>query len=130
MAFLAASRRTEADLAEMQRAADQFSDEIAAGRDGVAADFAFHRALAGAAKNGYFVAHLENLGSWALPRQRIPSELRKIVRDSGQIAQNDREHRAILAAVRDGDAQQAAAGMRLHLGESLMHYKALLHLAQ
>src|SRR5690606_20288394 len=94
MAFLAASRRTEADMTEMQRAADRFSDELAAGRDGVAADFAFHRALAKASKNGYFVAHLENLGSWALPRQRIPSELRKIVRDSGQIAQNDREHRA------------------------------------
>ncbi|MCD1145246.1 FCD domain-containing protein [Kocuria sp. LUK] len=113
-AALAASARTDQHLAAMAAALDRFGAEERPSA-ALAEDFAFHRTVAEASGNPYFVDALRELGPAmiAMPPQRL---------DAGgagdRTARVEAEHRAVLAAVRAGDPLAAAAAMRLHLTES------------
>lgn len=84
----------------------------------VSCDFAFHRAVAEASGNFYFVDALLALGPAmiAMPPQRLePAD------DGGQSERLQRvavEHVAVRNAIAAGDALTAAAAMRLHLANS------------
>jgi len=97
-ARLAATRRSEADLAVMDRAVGQMAASP------VDADVLFHRALLGASGNGL------------LRRMEIILEPGLAARDrlvhSHPVASAVGLHRAVLEAVREGDAAQAELAMR------------------
>jgi DNA-binding FadR family transcriptional regulator len=67
-AALAARRRTPAQLEAMRRALDRFAAEVAAARDTVEADFAFHALVAAATDNRYFTSVMASFGPRAIPR--------------------------------------------------------------
>jgi GntR family transcriptional repressor for pyruvate dehydrogenase complex len=109
-AELAATRRTEADLADLENA---MALQRAATRDGVAEDLAFHFAVARAARNDYFLRVLELLsGFLAAAMKPAPEE------EGGFLARKqavETEHRPIVEAIRAGDAEGARTAMRAHL---------------
>ncbi len=121
-ASLAAVRRTDEEMAALDRALEN----ITKGADfGIAADLEFHRILAGATKNSYFVRFLEFLGEFAVPRRHngSGSDAEGGAR-SEYLAVIEREHRAIRDAIAVGDSNLAAAMMRAHLVNSRNRYSA------
>ena len=96
-AYLAAARLTD-DSADAVRAA--LATFVAAGPEGaVEADFAFHRAVAAASDNRFYVDLLDSLGPMMimLPRTRLPDEFS--LTDASHVERVRREHDAIAAAV-------------------------------
>ena len=84
----------------------------------VEADFAFHRAVAAATTNRFYVDLLDSLGPMMilLPRTRLAEAY--TMTDSEHVDRVQREHENIAAAVLAGDSDTARSAMRVHLGNT------------
>ncbi|MGQ9370160.1 FadR/GntR family transcriptional regulator [Azospirillum sp. ST 5-10] len=116
-AFLAAQRRGAAELAAMEAAARRLEQAIAANDIGADADVAFHHAVAEATHNHLFVQAMESM------RRPLRDGIATARRLSQMAAAErltlvQREHAAILDAVRAGDGEAARTAMRLHIERS------------
>jgi GntR family transcriptional repressor for pyruvate dehydrogenase complex len=82
----------------------------------VQADFAFHRAVAAATGNRFYVDLLDSLGPMMimLPRTRLADDYSV----TDRVDRVEREHDNIAAAVLAGDPETARAAMRVHLGNT------------
>nr|WP_311132568.1 FCD domain-containing protein [Nonomuraea gerenzanensis] len=80
----------------------------------VEADFAFHRAVAAATGNRFYLDLLDTLGAGAITRPFAGGEP-----DPGHLDQVHGEHRRVRDAIAAGDAMGAAAAMRTHLDASM-----------
>ena len=112
-AALAAQRRSDSQLLEIERAFRAIDVEVAAGGDGVAADVSFHREIARATGNPYFLKTLEFLSQYLMAATRMTraNEARRIefmrqVRD---------EHSVIVEAIRRQDAVAARNAAATHM---------------
>ena len=115
-AALAAMRTTPRSTEQINVALAQFG---AAGHEGaVEADFAFHRAIAAATGNRFYVDLLDALGPMMimLPRTQLGEEYS--MTDAQHVDRVVREHEQISAAIQAGDAETARAAMRVHLGNT------------
>jgi GntR family transcriptional regulator, transcriptional repressor for pyruvate dehydrogenase complex len=97
------------------------SDTVAAFRtaeNSVEADFAFHRAVAAASGNRFYVGLLDSLGPMMimLPRARLGDAY--TLTDASHVERVGQEHDNVAAAVLAGDPDTARAAMRVHLGNS------------
>jgi GntR family transcriptional regulator, transcriptional repressor for pyruvate dehydrogenase complex len=109
LAGLAAQRRTEADLRAIDAALDEMARDIAAGGRGVAGDEHFHAAVTAAGHSGLLA--------------RLMAEISELIRESrveslsqpGRPRESLDAHRAVAAAIRDGDPAAAAAAMGDHI---------------
>lgn len=116
-AYLAASRRTDADLAEMQGALRDLDQAIAAREVGHEADFRFHRAVATACRNELFVSTLQSLSAQIFDYMRVMRSL--ALRSSyGRWRLVQSEHERIYEAIRDEDPEAAREAMRSHINNS------------
>lgn len=124
MAGIAAERRTESDLAEMRKALAAMDSSIDV--DGsVAADAAFHAAIARATGNDYFLRFTQFLGVRLVPSRKLylqGSEPKKHQRHARTI---NRDHEAIYAAIEGGDANAARRAARQHMQKSVKRYEDL-----
>ena len=120
IAAQAAERRTERDLAAMTEATDRADAALAQGNYQLCTDlnFAFHRAVAAASGNRFFLATLE-----ALPNLVGETALR---RRFGPLAQEDsrqrrllEEHRRILRAIEAREPQRARDLMTDHIAAAM-----------
>lgn len=104
-AVLAAARRTDADLAQMEDALAEMAQHTLATAEGQAADQRFHRAMLASARNEPLASLASSVGaavSWTTRfKQRIHARPRDPVPD----------HLAVLAAIRAGDGPGARAAM-------------------
>ena len=112
-AALAAQRRSSSQLAEIEAALHAIDAEVAAGGDGVASDVGFHRAIAQATGNPYFLKTIEFLTQYLKAATRLTraNEARRIefmrqVRD---------EHSVITEAIRRRDAVAARNAAAAHM---------------
>lgn len=112
-AGLAASRRSDADLARIAGTLSDLEERIDAGGDSIEADTRFHIAVADASGNPYFGRVLQSFDSVLIPRRRIAFETPALRRSYLQRVQV--EHRAIEAAIVRGDARAARRAMEKHL---------------
>jgi DNA-binding FadR family transcriptional regulator len=115
-AYLAAARRTPEGAEQVRAALEAFA---AAGPDeAVEADFAFHRAVAAATGNRFYLDLIDSLGPMMimLPRTRLPEEFS--LTDTAHVERVRREHDNVADAVLAGDPETARAAMRLHLGNT------------
>jgi DNA-binding FadR family transcriptional regulator len=117
-AGLAASRRSEAQLAEVRAALGALQQAARRGDDTVELDQRFHLAIAQASGNEYFRAILQHLGANIIPRARINSARLTHADPVAYMEQVGREHEQIVDAIARGDAESARAAMRLHIGNS------------
>lgn len=117
-AALAAANATSGMVAALDNSLAAFDAAGNHAATALSCDFAFHRTVAEASGNSYFVDVLLMLGPAMIampPRRLEPAD------DGGQAEGLQRvavEHAAIRNAIADGDALAAAAAMRLHLVNS------------
>ncbi|UVC16624.1 FadR/GntR family transcriptional regulator [Mesorhizobium onobrychidis] len=129
-AGLAAIRRNAAQEAAIQEAFFEFERLLLNSEPTGPADLAFHRAIASATNNPFYVEMLDVLG-----RRAIPCDVTSPW--STELAQSDAyqrglqgEHLVILNAIMTGDAESAREAMRAHLTASQQRYRERLHARQ
>lgn len=118
-AYMAAERHTKETLADIEKSLVEAEAMIAAGTPHVGADlnFAFHRAVARATQNPYFVTTME-----AIPN--LIGVGRIAVRNNGIDDPVQRlrsvwlEHQSIYQAIAERDAPRARAEMEAHIGNA------------
>jgi len=115
-AGLAASRRTDEQLAAMRQALDDFEHNVKVSGDTVAPDFRFHLQIAEATGNPYFADIMRHLGTTLIPRTRISAIRRQ--EGGAYLSRVNREHEEIYAAIARRDPESARAAMRIHLTNS------------
>jgi DNA-binding FadR family transcriptional regulator len=120
-AGLAAARRSRADIARITEAFAGIEQVLLRDESGVAEDFAFHVAIAQATGNPKFTSFLDYLGRFIIPRQTVTLASGAAERrEYSKVFQ--REHRAILTAIRAGNSAGARTAMRRHLENSRKRY--------
>jgi GntR family transcriptional regulator, transcriptional repressor for pyruvate dehydrogenase complex len=115
-AALAAARVDAAGAESIRAALDAFV--AAAPEDQVEADFGFHRAVAAASGNRFYLDLLDSLGPMMilLPRTRLGDAYS--LTDTGHVERVLREHDNVASAIVAGDPDIARAAMRVHLGNT------------
>lgn len=117
IAGLAADRAEAGEVDAIAAACDAFAAAVETGKDGIEEDLAFHFAVARATRNDFFVNALfgvETAMRFAIRFGKTLSTVAPAVRLGKVVG----EHRAILDAIRAGDADAARTAMRRHLGNS------------
>jgi len=123
-AGFAAQRRTPQHLSCMRKALDILADPTISRDVAAATDHEFHRQIAMATDNRYFVDITDHLGIGLIPRKRLNSAA---LNGGDRIEYGlrlHREHQAIHQSIADGDPGAAKAAMHLHLSsirERLRH---------
>ncbi|MHB9800709.1 FadR/GntR family transcriptional regulator [Pseudomonas sp. MT3] len=115
-ARIAAQRRSAADLARMAEALKVMDEHRADFDRSGGADVEFHKAIAAACKNDYFVAFHDFLGGQLAHTRRTAWENSAGLKGGSSPAQN--EHRALYEAIAAGDADAAANSAESHLRAS------------
>ena len=125
-AGLAAMRRSASQDAAIQEAWNEFNRLLKLGMATGKADFAFHRAVAAATNNPFYIEVLDGLGSRTIPCDvASPWSAESVLTFEYQIGLQ-REHSDILQAISAQDAAGAREAMRQHLSLSQERYRARL----
>lgn len=125
-AALAALRRSASQEAEIFEAFQAFEAMLGKGEPTGATDFAFHRAIASATNNPFYVEILDVLGRRTIPRDLVTSISAQLLQSAEYQQRLQAEHLAIMTAISDGDADSARDAMRRHLSASRRRYTSLL----
>ena len=121
-AGIAAERASAAHLQAIKRAYEELERAIARGDSGVTEDFAFHRGIAEATENPQFARFLEYLGRFIIPRQTIHVAADAAER-TAYLRTIQKEHHAILKAIRARSVAASRTAMREHLSNSRKRYQ-------
>jgi GntR family transcriptional regulator, transcriptional repressor for pyruvate dehydrogenase complex len=124
MAELAAARRTDEDLAAMSDSIDALigSANVDAA---VAADTAFHAAIARATRNNYFLRFTEFLGIRMVPPRTV------YLRNTDDVPREEfvraiaDDHNAIFVAIRRQDPAAARGAARAHMYKSIERHELI-----
>ena len=126
-AALAAVRRNPSQQAKIEEAFFEFEQLLRMGDATGPADFAFHRAIAEATGNPFYVEMLDALGKRAIPCDITSPWTTELIQSFDYQRGLQVEHKAILDAIIAGDAEVARAAMREHLARSQTRYQLRLH---
>ena len=124
-AALAAQRRSPSQEAEIVAAYREFDVLLERRESTGTADFAFHRAIATATNNPFYVEILDVLGLRAIPRELVTTISEELRRSPEYQELLQAEHREIVRAISAGDAEAARGAMRQHLSASQKRYMAV-----
>ena len=113
IAALAAERATRRDVTALRQALKAIDAAVAAGRDGVAEDMAFHRAVAGATGNPQFQRLLGFLEQYLREAMRVTRGNEARHRAFAESVRA--EHQAIVDAIAAGDARAARDAATRHM---------------
>lgn len=125
-AGLAAQRRNAAQEAGIQEAFFEFERLLKLGEPTGKADFAFHREIASATNNPFYVEILDALGDRTIPCDRNSPWYSVEVLSVEYLTGLQREHLLILKAISAGDAGAARDAMRAHLLAAQHRYRKRL----
>jgi GntR family transcriptional regulator, transcriptional repressor for pyruvate dehydrogenase complex len=117
-AGLAAERATEAEIDEIRSAARDLATSRGAHQTAIA-DIAFHRAIAHASGNEFFVMMLDSIRG-ALLQAQSPG-----LANEDTVAYVRQAHADILAAIEQRDARGARVAMQAHIDESARRLQPL-----
>src|SRR5258706_7459164 len=109
----AAMRRSDADMVAIDAALAKIDEAVAEGRDGVPEDVGFHRAIAVATGNPYFLKTLTFLNQYLEAGTGI-TRRHQAHREDYSIQLRE-EHAAIAAGIRAGDPMAARNAARTHM---------------
>ncbi|WP_431478402.1 FadR/GntR family transcriptional regulator [Massilia eburnea] len=117
-AGLAATRRSDEQVAELAQALADMRQAMEQGRASVEGDRRFHLVIAKATGNRYFVDILGQLGQAIIPRARVNTANLSQDRPADYLERVQREHEDIFRAIQRQDPEAARAAMRTHLSNS------------
>ncbi len=117
-AGLAAQRRTDSNLINMEAALTAFSDSIQHDSDAVPSDFEFHMEVARSTGNRHFADLMTYLGTMIIPRARVNTPNSAPEGRLNYLQKVHGEHESIYNAIRSKDTEAARAAMRTHLSNS------------
>ena len=112
-AALAAERRNKGDLDAMRSALRDLDRASTRGEDGVTEDVRFHRTVAEASRNPYFLSVLEFLGQFLASATRVTRANESRRTDFARAVKQ--EHAAVLAAIEANDAAGARRAAARHM---------------
>jgi GntR family transcriptional regulator, transcriptional repressor for pyruvate dehydrogenase complex len=118
LAALAATRRTDQDLADIDVALAAMADAVDRGELGVDEDQRFHAAVTAAAHSTLLADFMAEI-SLSIAESRTES-----LRQPGRPARSLEQHRGIAEAIRAGDPERAAGAMHTHI-DTVGHVKLL-----
>ena len=125
-AGLAAMRRSNSQDAAIQEAWNEFGRLLKVGNPTGKTDFAFHRAIAAATNNPFYMEVLDGLGSRTIPCDvASPWGTESVLTYDYQVGLHE-EHKRILLAISAQNAEGAREAMRDHLSRSQVRYRARL----
>lgn len=125
-AGLAAQRRSNSQEAAIHEAWNEFGRLLRLGNPTGKADFAFHRGIAAATNNPFYVEVLDALGSRTIPCDvDSPWGTESVLTYEYQAGLHE-EHRRIMLAISAQSAEAAREAMRQHLSRSQDRYRARL----
>jgi len=125
-AGLAAMRRSASQEAAIQEAWNEFDRLLKLGTPTGKTDFAFHRAIAAATNNPFYIDVLDGLGSRTIPCDvASPWGTENVLTYEYQVGLQ-REHLKILQAISAQDPEGAREAMRHHLSLSQERYRTRL----
>ncbi|MDP3897642.1 MAG: FadR/GntR family transcriptional regulator [Mesorhizobium sp.] len=125
-AALAAQRRSGSQEADIVAAFAEFDRLLRQGESTGSADFAFHRSIAAATNNPFYVEILDVLGRRTIPRDLVTTFSPGVLQSTEYQNRLQGEHRDIMMAIQDGDSTSARDAMRRHLSSSQRRYQSLL----
>jgi DNA-binding FadR family transcriptional regulator len=123
-AGLAAERASAAQIKKIGERFAAIDASIERGETAVDQDFTFHCEIADATGNPQFRRFLEYLGRFIIPRNTVWGQSTPLL-GRANLANFQREHAQILAAIRARSVQQARSGMQRHLVNSQRRYQKL-----
>ena len=109
LAQLAASRRTDDDLARIDAALELMRHEVRTGELPVEGDRAFHAAVVAAAHSQLLAAFYDGI------RSDIAESRKESLRQPGRPEQSLADHERIAEAIRSADPERAAEAMHRHV---------------
>ena len=125
-AGLAAERRSTSQLAAIQECWNEFGRLLTQGTPTGKTDFAFHRTIAAATNNPFYLEVLDALGSRTIPCDvASPWGTESVLTHEYQVGLHE-EHRLILTSIASRDADGAREAVREHLARSQDRYRARL----
>ena len=124
-AALAAVRRTHTDIDAMRAALKALDAAVRRGEDGVTEDMRFHRLIAAAAGNPYFLTVLEFLGQFLEGATRVTRANEARRADFARAVKE--EHAAVLAAIESGDEGAARRAGARHMSNAAKRIHAADH---
>lgn len=113
-AFLAAQRRSERELRQIQAALEELDRCVRTGELGVDADEAFHAAVCAASDNHYFMSARNSMKANILTGLNLTRNL-SLTKSQERLALVQAEHDAIFAAITARDGEAARRAMRNHI---------------
>lgn len=125
-AGLAAHRRNTSQEARIQEAFFEFDRLLQQGEPTGKADFAFHREIAAATNNPFYVEILDALGDRTIPCDRSSPWYSVEVLSHEYLSGLQREHLKILKAISGGHVEAARDAMRAHLSAAQRRYRERL----
>jgi len=118
VARVAATRVSEADLAELEQVLGAQRKKLKSGQSTIAEDTAFHQILARATSNRIIVSIMSTLNDLLVETRKLT------LKQKGHPLKSIRGHEAVVAALRRRDGEAAAKAMRTHIdqiGDLLQH---------
>jgi GntR family transcriptional repressor for pyruvate dehydrogenase complex len=109
LAELAAQRRTQQDLAEIEAAMVAMRRQIDAGELGIDGDRRFHAAVTAAAHSSLLAQFMRSIA------EQIAESRQESLRQRGRPPRSLNQHQRIADAIRAGDPRAAASAMRRHV---------------
>lgn len=113
-AALAATRRTEQDLLELEAALDELETALARQAVGTQADVRFHKAIAVASRNKLFHSTLMTLSNAIFEGISVARKL-TLQASRRRLLTVQAEHRRVFEAIRNEDAAGARRAVRQHI---------------
>jgi len=111
VARVAAMRLTDDDLADLQRIVEAQRKKLKAGRSALVEDTAFHAALARATRNRVVVSIMATLNDLLVESRKLT------LKQKGRPRRSILGHEAVVAALRQHDANAAGDAMREHIDQ-------------
>lgn len=122
-ARLAAQRRSETDVLRIQQAMAAFSRHSVDKSLASDADRALHVAIAQSTGNPKFKQFVDEMGERLIPRRALGAAFAHAEEQAAFLAKIDAEHRALVDAIVERDAEAAAQAMRVHLDNGRRRYR-------
>lgn len=117
-AWLAASRRSDEQIAQLGEVLAEMGRALSEGTLSVEADVRFHQLIAESTGNRYFIELLGQLGSAIIPRARLNTPGLGVDKPADYLERVNREHEDIYKSILRQDPEAARAAMRTHLSNS------------